>query len=783
MQKKLFLFSIAAMFFLVSYGQDNTEPTLVVEAAYFDKSPALRDMPAILTGEKDRSWKNGVVENKSVEEEIKQRANNSPANQPDGAAQLVYPGNGSRGPQIGIEGVGNVNGVYPPDTDGDIGPNHYFQMINLSFAIWDRQGNKLYGPVNNSTLWQGFIGPWTGTNDGDPIVLYDEVADRWMATQFALNTSNGVKYQLIAVSATADPLGEYYRYAYAMVAFNDYPKFSVWHDAYYASWNMFGSYTRVGVAAFERDLMLIGDPAARMVYYDQSSSTFGMLPADFDGTPPPAGTPCYFTHLRNFSDHKLEIYEFDVDWNNTANSSFTLSTTLTPATYSTNVNGVPQPNTSQTLDDLSVFMMYRLQYRNFGSHESMVTNHTISSSGRAAPRWYELRKTTGNWAIHQQGTYTPDTEERWMGSIAMNGNGDIALGYSVSSSDVYPSIRYTGRRAGDALGQMTITEVEVKAGLSSQSGINRWGDYSCMSVDPVDDSTFWFTTEYRKASNWGTFISSFDLGPLSPPTAYAGADTTICQDELYPANGVVTSAQSVLWTTAGDGIFQSPDNVSTFYLRGNGDIANGQVTLALTAYGYESGWETTDSVLVFLSEEPMADAGNDTLLCTGEVLQLDGMATNYDLLVWRTAGDGSFSDTTVLNAIYTPGSGDIANGSVVLTLVAKGITGCVGEDDDDIIVTIDECTGINDPDDNALSLGVRPNPNTGIFSYDISSEISANVVVEVLNLQGQLVFTQRLSGLAGEYTGTINIGNNPKGIYYLRINNGQDVRIEKVLVQ
>ncbi|NQT76805.1 MAG: T9SS type A sorting domain-containing protein [Bacteroidetes bacterium] len=782
MQKKLFLYVLAAMLFIAGFGQTGA-PTLVVEAAYFDESPALRDMPAILTGEKDRSWKNGIVENKSLEKEIKQRINNAPANQPDGAHQKFYPNYGSRGPLLGFEGVGNVNGVYPPDTDGDVGPNHYFQMINLSFAIWDKQGNKLYGPVNNSTLWQGFVGPWTGTNDGDPIILYDEAADRWMATQFALNTSNGVKYQLIAVSQTPDPLGEWYRYAFAMVAFNDYPKFSVWNDAYYASWNMFGSYTRVGVAAFERDEMLIGNPNARMVYYDQSASTFGMLPADFDGTPPPAGTPGFFIHLRNFSDHKMEIYEFDVDWNNTANSSFTLSTTLSPSTYSTNVGGVPQPNTTQKLDDLSVFLMYRLQYRNFGSHESMVTNHTISNSGRAAVRWYELRKTSGNWSIYQEGTYAPDVVERWMGSIAMNGNGDIGLGYSVSNASVFPSIRYTGRRDGDPLGQMTIAEVEVKSGLSSQTGIDRWGDYSCMSVDPVDDSTFWFTTEYRKSSNWGTHVISFDLGPLIPPTAYAGEDTTICVDELYPANGSVTSAQSVLWTTAGDGFFQSPTSVNTLYLRGNNDIINGQVSLALTAYGYESGWEATDSVMVYLAEEPMADAGNDTLLCTGEVLQLSGMATNYDELMWTTAGDGTFSDPAVLDAIYTPGTQDIANASVILTLSAIGTEGCIGEDDDDIIVTIDECTGLNDLDDNALSLGIRPNPNRGVFSYDIHSKGSADVLIEMLNLQGQLVFTQRLGGLQGVYTGSIDIGNNPKGIYYLRINNGQDVRIEKVLVQ
>lgn len=783
MQKKLLSFTLAVMIFVAGFAQQGKEPTLVTEAEYFDKSPALVDMPAILTAEKDRSWKDGFVENKSVKKEIKDVIYSNPLNAADGAPQTIYPNHGSRGPEVGIEGVGNVNFVYPPDTDGDVGPNHYFQMINLSFAIWDKQGTKLYGPVNNSTIWQGFVGPWTGTNDGDPIVLYDEQADRWLATQFAVNTSNGVNYQLIAVSETGDPLGAWYRYAFSMVAFNDYPKFSVWNDGYYASWNMFGSYTRAGVAAFERDEMLVGNPNARMVYYDQSGSTFGMLPADFDGTPPPAGTPCYFIHLRTFTDHKMEIYEFDVDWTNTANSSFTISTVLTPAAYSTNVGGVPQPGTSQLLDDLAIFLMYRLQYRNFGTHESMVANHTISSAGKAAPRWYELRKTTGDWSIYQQGTFAPDIKERWMGSIAMNGNGDIGLGYSLSSTTTFPSIAYTGRRADDPLGQMTVAEVVVKEGLSSQTNIERWGDYSCLSVDPSDDSTFWFTTEYRKSSNWGTYITSFNLGPLTAPTAFAGEDTTICVNEVYPANGTVTSTQSVLWTTSGDGFFQSPTTLNTFYLRGNNDIANGQVTLALTAYGFEAGWEATDSVLVILSDEPEADAGNDTLLCVDELLQLSGMASNYDELAWRTSGDGSFSDTTVLDAIYTPGSGDITAGNVTLTLVAKGTEGCIGEGADDINVTIDECTGLDENEINSLSIGIRPNPNNGVFTYDLNTGSAADITLEVLNLHGQRIFTQVIKQLKGQHSGVINIGDNPQGIYYLRIHNGQDVRVEKVLVQ
>ena len=308
-----------------SFSQESSErPTYVQKAAYFDKSPPLREMPVDLPGQRDRSWKDGIIDNKSVKEEMKEESRNSPANGPDAAIQMVYGTRNTRGPVQGFEGVGNRNGVYPPDTDGAVGPDHFFQMMNLSFAIWDKSGNKLYGPVNNSTLWNGFIGPWTGTNDGDPIVLYDEEADRWVASQFAINTGNGTYWELIAVSETSDPTGAYYRYAFQFFAFNDYPKLSVWSDGYYATFNMFGSYTRVGVAAFERDEMLVGNPNAQMIYYDRPGGTFAMLPADIDGPQPPANEPCYFMDI-NSGSHQILIYAFDADWNTPANSSFFLT--------------------------------------------------------------------------------------------------------------------------------------------------------------------------------------------------------------------------------------------------------------------------------------------------------------------------------------------------------------------------------------------------------------------------------------------------------------------------
>lgn len=777
-------FAAFAMLAATAISQDRyLEPTLVQKAVYFDKTPPLRDMPVILPGERDRSWKDGVIQNESFEGEIREMVRNNPYNGPDPVVQSS-PSRALRsvtGPLVNVDGTGNVNGVYPPDTDGDVGPNHYFQMINLSFAIYDKNGTKLYGPVDNSTLWNGFPGPWSGTNDGDPVVLYDELADRWVATQFAVNTSNGTYWELVAVSQTPDPLGEWYRYAFQFFAFNDYPKLGIWPDAYYMTFNMFGSYTRVGVAALERDEMLAGNPDAQMVYYDLGSNTFGFQPADFDGTPPPAGTPGYFAHLRTFDNHNLEIYEFDVDWDSPANSSFTLVNTLTPASFNSNLNGISQPGTSQKLDDLAVFLMFRLQYRNFGSHEAMVLNHTVSVGGKAGVRWYELRKSASDWSIFQQGTYTPDSDSRWMGSIAMNGNGDIALGYSVSSSSTYPSIRYTGRRSTDPPGQMTIEEVEIIGGLSSQTFIDRWGDYACMSVDPADDSTFWFTQEYMKASGWGTRIASFNLSPIAPPTVEAGEDTTICENMLYPANGVVTSAQSVEWTTSGDGFFQNPNKLNTQYLRGVQDITNGSVILTLTAQGYEQGFVASDSVTVSINALPTAFAGNDTLLCIGESLLLENAtATSYDSLTWTSGGDGVFDNDTMLNATYTPGAGDISAGTVELTLAASGKTPCIEFATSAIVITIDECTGIGESGKSIPEISLFPNPNSGVF--DLIFNGKGNMVLHVYNMQGQMIFTQQMAEVQEGQRKSIDMTAYPKGIYFISLTSGEENTTQKVVI-
>jgi hypothetical protein len=425
-------------------------------------------------------------------------------------------------------------GYRPPDTQGDVGPNHYIQVVNAAFAIWDKSGPQLVPPTNINTLWSS--GPCFDNNDGDPIVLYDHLADRWLLSQFVAFTN-----QCIAISQGPNPVTDgwhLYDFPTGGVT-NDYPKFGVWPDGYYMGTNR--GYPASGGDAwvFERDQMLVGAPATFQRFGPQMMF---MLPSELDGaTPPPAGAPNVFARLIDGAEwggsDRLELYEFHVDWNDPLLSTFTALPDLITSPFDRELcsgydllgDCIPQPGTTNTLESLTAWLMWRLQYRNFGTHETLVVNHTVDlGSDHAGIRWYELRKTGGSWSIYQQGTYGPDSDHRWMGSLAMDGVGNMALGYSVSSSSVYPSIRYVGRLATDTLGIMPQGEAEIIAGTGVQSPSNRWGDYSSMNVDPVDDCTFWYTNEYMLANGqWATQIATF---------VFAECLTPSCPD-LYSWNG------------------------------------------------------------------------------------------------------------------------------------------------------------------------------------------------------------------------------------------------------
>jgi hypothetical protein len=414
----------------------------VVAAVRHDQSPALRDIPP-------------TVEEMPGEREVRgpKPIKRGPKKAPgfrDPVLQDQFPLGAMPSTATNFEGVFNRNGVLPPDTNGDVGPNHYVQWVNLSLAVYSKSGALLYGPTNGNTIFSGFGGPCQTTNDGDPIVLYDERADRWLLSQFALpNYPSGPFYQCLAVSTGPDPTGTYHRYAFSFNKMNDYPKLGVWPDGYYLAINQFaagsGLWAGQGVAVFERDKMLAGQ-AARMIYFDKVSdaSLGGMLPSDLDGQAPPAGAPNVFMQFDDSPD-QLQLWEFHADWVNTRQSTFSRKALLSTAAFDSAMcnysrSCIPQPGTSARLDAISDRLMYRLQYRNFGSYDAWVVNHTVDVDGtdRGGVRWYEVRKNGTAYGIFQQGTYSPDSVDRWMASAAMDKAGNIALAFNASSAVYSP---------------------------------------------------------------------------------------------------------------------------------------------------------------------------------------------------------------------------------------------------------------------------------------------------------------------------------------------------------
>lgn len=602
--KKAILVLLIGICSFISFGQqipNGVSQPIVQRPVYFDVSPPLRDMVNLPPQKGDHTWKDGIVKNFM---NVKRNGNKSAA-----MDESVQDAMG----QIQVDttlqnwqGITNPNGYYPPDTHGDVGPNHYFQVVNASYRIWNKTGTPLIGVTNNSAMFTGLP---NNSNDGDAVVLYDEQANRWLFTQFSLpNYPNGPFYQMIAVSQTADPTGSWYRWQYSFTDMPDYPKFGVWGDGYYMSMNRFtagaGNYAGTGAVAYDRAAMLAGASSPAMVLFTLAASNeaYSFLPADCDGTFPPTGTPEYFTYINEGTGaYHLRIYEFAVNWTTPSSSTFGNFTTLTVNNFTTTgLTGVPQLGTTRKLDPLSDRLMYRLQFRKFNSYWAMVCNHTVnanvSSSNNAGIRWYELRKTTGAWSVYQQSTYAPDTKHRWMASMALDTSGNIAMGYSISSSAMYPGIKYCGRMKNDALNTMSIAERGIVNGGGCQTVTGnpaRWGDYSGLSVDPSAQATFWFTQEYyatSSASNWTTRIASFSFLNTMSVTASA-TPSIIAVGQTSQLNVVAsggTTPYTYSWTSVPPGFtsnLQAPPPVSpvinTKYVAA---VTGGTLTKTDTAY-------------------------------------------------------------------------------------------------------------------------------------------------------------------------------------------------------
>jgi hypothetical protein len=429
--------------------------------------------------------------------------------------------------------VGTAFGATPPDPNIAVGSTQVVEVVNNSIEIWNKTGTVAMAAKATNALWTGYVGTNPGNscathNDGDAIVRYDGLADRWIVTQFSLpnsNTAGGPSFQCVAVSQTNDATGAYWLYDFSYAhSINDYGKLGVWSDGYYVGLDMFdasgGSFTYVGAEScvYEKAAMLIGH-SARQMCFGPDSAAFTLLPSSVEGTsPPPDGAPDYLIGLDFNFAADLEVRAFHADWSNTALSTLAHSTLPVPAYQPsscalTGASCVPEPG-GGLLDDLSDRLMFPLSYRNTGAHQSLVVSHTVDvGSGVLEPQWYEMRVgEDGLLHLFQSGTFAPaDGLDRWMSSAAMDQAGNIALGYSASNATTNPSVRYTARAAGDPAGQMTEAEVTLHAGTGRETGTSRWGDYSSMVVDPVDACTFWYVNESyttNGSSNWVTSIAS-----------------------------------------------------------------------------------------------------------------------------------------------------------------------------------------------------------------------------------------------------------------------------------
>jgi hypothetical protein len=523
--KKMSVFLMAACALVIiiiparGQNQNGKQNVEVRQAVRHDLSRPLREMP-LIAPEKNEA---------PHEHPVKPIPQPDQGNLPvaDTALQAVTPAAPVPAGLIGsFDGIGIPNygvNAAPPDTNGAAGLTQYVQWVNEAFGVFDKAtGNRIFGPANGNTLWQGFGGPCETRNDGDPIAQYDKISNRWILTQFSVPGGSAGFHQCVAVSQTSDATGAYFRYQFDYPSFNDYPKLGVWPDAYYITYNMFtNTFQGARVCALDKAKMLNGQPATQQCV--QLSSSFGgLLPADFDGsTLPPAGAPNYVV---NFGSNSLNVWKFHVDFANAANTTFTGPTNLPVAAFTRACSGgacIPQSGTTQSLDSLADRLMYRLAYRRFADHQSLVVNHSVNvgtnkKNTRAGLRWYELRiSSTGTPSVFQQGTFAPDSSFRWMGSAAMDKMGNIGIGFSISSSSLFPSIKFTGRLATDPLGALQ-DEIPLHSGNGSQlRNLNRWGDYSSLSIDPSDDCTMWYTTEYLQQSgtfNWSTRIGKIKFG-------------------------------------------------------------------------------------------------------------------------------------------------------------------------------------------------------------------------------------------------------------------------------
>jgi hypothetical protein len=567
-------------------------PTFIGVGVYHGLSQPLRDIPAMTQEEYEKMEIDAM---KPRNEDMKERQypfastalprGNDPAWQ-----QEMGKTSALKAALVSFDGQNSP--YFPPDANAVSGPSHIMQTINSVYAIYSKTGSLLAGPTNLNLLFGSVTG--ATCNDGDPIILYDEQAARWLVVEFSICGSND--YMLVAVSQTNDPTGSWHRYSFDVDDMPDYEKIGIWQDGYYMATNNSGS-GKKDIYVMERTKMLSG-LTAQMVGFDnpwRPTTIDGFMcvpPVDNDGPFAPTGNPGLFITINDDAigggSDQLWIYELAVNWTTPASSTFNrvqqLSIPAFTSDFGANWDNIKQQGTTRELDAIPQVIMNAPQYRNFGSYQTLVCCHTVDvdNTDHAGVRWYELRKTTGTWSLRQSGTYAPDAHSRWMGSIRLNGQNEIGLGYSISSSSLYPGIRYTGQSAtayAAGAGTLDLSEQTVVTGAYSQTSYNRWGDYASICVDPTDDKTFWFTTEYIGVSQARkTRVFSFQVG-----SAPAQPDLVTQSQAVTPASvqdGLTTTASC---TVLNQGAASAGTSNLKYYLSTDNTYSAGDILLATDA--------------------------------------------------------------------------------------------------------------------------------------------------------------------------------------------------------
>ena len=698
MKLKFALFILVAICFVFTDSpvssqneKDDVEISPVAgQAVAFGVSDPVSSLPPA----QPEAWKSSRRAQRSAEEtrEIKNREHireeiNNAVHDTDASLARVL-AEQMPAPLVSVDGLTNNDNISaygfraaPPDPTGDVGPNHYVQAVNILMRVFDKSGNAVTPPFKLSSLFAPLNTPCSRRDDGDPIVLYDQLADRWILSAFC--TIQPPFRQMLAVSKTGDPTGAYYVYEFVMPNFklNDYSKIGVWRDAYFMTTDQFvgADFAGTGAFAFDKEKLLAGAPDAGFVYFDLASRSLirlgGMLPADLDGlNPPPDGAPGIFVSYtaNEYGDaaDAIKLFDFRPNFQNPAASSFgeraesPLAVSAFDPTSPPDRTDIRQPPPGDFLDSQSDRLMYRAAYRNLGNSQSLVFNQTVRATPagqtyQAGVRFYELRRNGGNspFTVQNQATIGNAGESRWMASAAQDNQGNLAIGYSLSSSEKKPSIVYSGRAATDAPNSVRAEQTLVQGtGVQTAFGY-RWGDYSTMSVDPADDCTFWYTNEYYTQESeqespfgWKTRFGSFRF-----PTCRNVARATI--------EGLITNVLT------GQAIENAAIQTSAGYSRRT--TANGLYNLQVTPGNYT----ITVSAFGFRPQTVSINAANNSVNLQNFQLQPTAILQNIGVDVSAESCRQNLAiepGETVTISLPLKNTGELAAGNLTATLLATG---------------------------------------------------------------------------------------------------------------